>query len=437
MSRTVLLFVFSFMSFPAFAQNLTLEDCLRIAGEDNPRVRQSLLSLEDATMNLQQAKADYAVRLSADSSMEFDDKGESSGINADKRFRDGGRLSLSADADYGGTGGEGSVGLSYTRPLWGDGNIADRHKLIRHELLYREAEQTHVALLRDTRLRVVVAWYRYIRENAALRIRELRIRRAERNLELAEEKQNPVDIADAKISLTEARLAMIRAESGLESARDELTELLGRRPGSLDFSSDYTYRDTLPVLAEDIGRALSEHENIRLLELQIERMNLNLIRARLGLRPDVSLSLSAGRGSEDGFDLAERENESVSVSMNWVLGRGAEKAEKVKAENAIKDRELDLKAARLAKRREIRDLHRRLNETNTAVRIEMNRIKLREEQVELYRWKWENGEAGMLEYLRSLDALENARVELVRLQTSHMENLARYRRAIAPQAEGP
>ena len=50
--------------------------------------------------------------------------------------------------------------------------------------------------------------------------------------------------------------------------------------------------------------------------------------------------------------------------------------------------------------------------------------------MDLYQDRWENGEIGILEYVRSQNELENAGTQLILQKTSHMELLAQYTFAV-------
>lgn len=67
-----------------------------------------------------------------------------------------------------------------------------------------------------------------------------------------------------------------------------------------------------------------------------------------------------------------------------------------------------------------------MEETLQLVRLQQQKLRVAERRSELYQDRWENGEIGILEHIRSQNELENSRILLITYQTNYMELLGEY-----------
>ncbi len=77
-------------------------------------------------------------------------------------------------------------------------------------------------------------------------------------------------------------------------------------------------------------------------------------------------------------------------------------------------------------RKNIESVAAQLVEAEKSVELGRQRVKVLERQLILYQDRWENGEINILEYVRSQNDLENAKVQLVTQQARYMELRAEY-----------
>jgi outer membrane protein TolC len=74
----------------------------------------------------------------------------------------------------------------------------------------------------------------------------------------------------------------------------------------------------------------------------------------------------------------------------------------------------------------LKQLHRQLREQRLSIDLQVDQVALREQQVELYKDRWNEGEIDILEVVRNENNLENSRVDLVNRKIRYMELLAEY-----------
>ena len=75
----------------------------------------------------------------------------------------------------------------------------------------------------------------------------------------------------------------------------------------------------------------------------------------------------------------------------------------------------------------LRSLGRRLKEAQESIILQEKKIEVAKKSVALFKDKWESGEIDILEYIRSQNDLENAKVNLINQKTAYMELMAEYR----------
>ena len=84
------------------------------------------------------------------------------------------------------------------------------------------------------------------------------------------------------------------------------------------------------------------------------------------------------------------------------------------------------------RRRDITSLASRVREAEITVRLQDERVAVLEQQLRLFQDRWENGEIGILEYVRSQNTLEDARVQALTQRLRYLELLAEYDFSVGP-----
>jgi len=172
-----------------------------------------------------------------------------------------------------------------------------------------------------------------------------------------------------------------------------------------------------------MARVLEDHELIlnALLDLDLSRKELRVARSKRF--PEVRAQVNVQNREEDGDRETETRGELV-VSWPWLDRR--DRAEYQQKLNNLESQQIALGQAQNDRRREVESLASRVREAEQNVILQEQRVEVLEQQLRLFQDRWENGEIGILEYVRSQNSLEDARVQYITQQLRYLELLAEY-----------
>ncbi|MEN9362483.1 MAG: hypothetical protein RL095_4018 [Verrucomicrobiota bacterium] len=404
--------------------------------QGNQDLRKRLLAWERSKERINIERAFFDLRLSLVSERAFDANQDSfrSGLVQQLPLGFSVAASGSTAHDKGG-GDDTSMSLTITKRILGGGTWEDSLKGI------DDAEIDALATLnelirakRQIRLEVRRSFYQLVRASQALGVQETRLAAARKNLEGARIRENPVDIATAQLEVPEREQAVLAAKRAILKAEDNLKLLIGKSPGeALAFDTRFEFRFDTVSPAQDLLVAQGRDElflNNGLKQKKLERSSRVAGRAVL---PSVDLYYRhtyADNGNHS-VNLDGQGDDSAGVALTWDIGSRANRARLAIAESDLEDARTDERVLVLEKGAELRELARRLEDARDGIRLQEERIKLAQFQVDLYRQRWEDGKADILEYIRAQNNLEQAKVDLISLRTSYMENLEQYNFASA------
>jgi len=321
--------------------------------------------------------------------------------------------------------------LDLSKTLLGGGSYAESMLPIRRAMI-QEARQANTLSLeqRELMLRVTQRYYAVVRNLLTLQLRMLQLERAKTNLEHAKVKEDPLDIATAELRVPESELDVLRAERAIQEGLLDLKETIGKPMAELMTVQTQLVYDVRNVNIEaDVQRALDSHERVlnARLATQLAEKERDVAKARGW--PELSVGVSVVEDEADERD----QNVTGEIRLEWPLGDREDRAAAREAERTVAQRQLEEFEARQQVRKDVRSVALRLEEAKRAVRLQENRVSVLERQFLLYQDRWENGEINILEYVRSQNDLENARVLLITQQTRYLELLAEYDFVTGPE----
>ena len=273
------------------------------------------------------------------------------------------------------------------------------------------------------------AFYDLIKDSKALSISERRLEISKRNLEMAIERDDPMDIVSAKVQVPNDELKVISSRFLARSALDRLKVLMGLPPNTpFKIETDFEFALSQPDSTNDIKYAQENSEDFLNLALTKIKLIRELEFRQEQILPSVSLSAAhfLTDDSERNINLRGDEETIIGVDLTWTIGNRREKAQRALAQNEIRQNDIDQRILYNDKFRTLRLLERSMLERSISIETKESEIKLNELRVELFKDRWESGKMGILEYLRSQNDLENSRIELNNLKTSYMSNLQSY-----------
>jgi outer membrane protein TolC len=316
-----------------------------------------------------------------------------------------------------------SVNLSKT--ILGGGTFLESRLPLEQAWMNQAQEANRLSLqVRELRLTVARRYYAVVRNLLTLRLRQLQLERARRNLEHAIAKEDPLDIATAELRIPESELDVNTTERLIRSSTLDLAETIGlpvTQP--LNVSTNLVYEVRPFSKEQDMLYALEHHETILNARLQLELDEMEAKVARTQNWPE--LRVEATYSEEDGRN-ETTSNTRGDVVLEWDWLDRTDRAQRRQRINDVERSKLALFEAEQTVTKTIENTAAQLQESELAVELRRERVKVLERQLILYQDRWENGEINILEYVRSQNDFENAKVQLVTQQASYMELRAEY-----------
>ncbi len=412
-------------------ETLSLSDSIRYAMQNAPGLEQQRLTLSNRVDAVVRARSvfDPVFRVSREWRDE-DDPGRGS-AQIQQTLPADIRATLSARYEEEDGAGFSRYALDLSKTLLGGGSYAESMLPIRRALI-QEARQANTLSLeqRELMLRVTQQYYAVVRNKLTLQLRLLQLDRAKTNLEHARVKEDPLDIATAELRVPESELDVLRAERAIQEGLLDLKETIGKPIANLMAVQTQLVYDVRNVNVEaDVQRALDTHERVlnARLSTQLAERERDVAKARGW--PELSVGVSVVEDEADERD----QNVTGEITLEWPLGDREDRAAAREAERTVTTRKLEEYEARQAVHKDVRSVALRVEDAKRAVRLQEDRVRLLERQFLLYQNRWENGEINILEYVRSQNDLENARVLLITQQTRYLELLAEYDFVTGPE----
>lgn len=413
-------------------QAMSVEDCVKYAFKNSPELKKLDLAHSDRKYDTIIARAAFDLGLSFTSTRDDEDRENSHRATLSQDIPGGFNLSATgrfSNDDIANTQ-QSDLSVTLSKVLLGGGTLEEDLQGIRDGLVDELIALNNISReKRNIRFRVTRQFYRIIRNKQGLEIEKRRLERAKKNLEHAKERDKPLDIATAEIEIPENELNLISASRRIESEFDALKVLIGMSPDrKMAIKEDFEYKTMAIELKDDLYFAEHNEETFINNALSKEKTERDVRVARSKTNVDLSLDFTHtidSKGTQNA-NLEGRSDNIVALNLSFDLGQRADKARLAKSQNDLEENSVDRYILRQNKMRTLRDLSRNIEETEKAVVIQEQRIKLSERQLELFKDRWENGDIDILEYIRSQNSLEDAKVRLINLKTTYMELLSEY-----------
>ncbi len=318
-----------------------------------------------------------------------------------------------------------SYSLQLSKTLLGGGTLRES-LLSLDSARIQEARELNRLSLEQRRLMLTVTrqYFEVVRSQQTLRLRQLQLERARVNLEHALVREDPLDIATAELRIPESELDVLTAGRAIQIGLLNLKNEIG-------FPLEQTLRlqGDVPFAVRDLDeeadllRILEEHELIlnAMLDLELSRKELQVARSKRF--PEVRAQVNYQNRDEDDGRESETRGELV---VTWPWRDRRDRAEFLQKQNTLESLEIALEQSRNDRRREVESLGSRVREAALSVTLQERRVAVLEQQLLLFQDRWENGEIGILEYVRSQNNLEDARVQFITQQLRYLDLLAEY-----------
>jgi len=410
---------------------MTLEGCTVYALRHSRELAQLRLALENQELTTRIERGKYIPNLSVSGEVKPDDDENTANASLRQELPAGITTTISGgvtDNTGDNENDNASLSIRVSKQLLGAGSWRESMLDIDNSLLSEIINRNRLHRYeRELVYGVKRSFYSLIQNYQTLRINEMRLERAKKNLEHAIERQRPLDIETARIEVPESEAGVLRAKRQIQSSLDSLKELIGMDvAGELEVDTTFTFAVRDLQLESDLDFSLQNHEDILNAELQRRQRENEYPVQRMRQWPTLTLSAATEQEGDEGMNLAGDPEMTLGVGLAWDLGGRTERLKTRRLAKQIASEEIGIEDLKQAKVKSLRDLARRISETQRLVELQEVKIKVADRRSELYADRWQNGDIDILEYIRSQNDLENSRIQLINLQTTYMDLLGEY-----------
>ncbi|RZW18010.1 MAG: TolC family protein [Desulfobulbaceae bacterium] len=290
------------------------------------------------------------------------------------------------------------------------------------------AEEANLARqLQDVVFQVKEAYYNVLEKMRLIDVAKQSVGSFEQHLERAKVYykagvRTKIDVINAEVELSGARLSLLRAEYNLKLARVGLEQVLGYKPngGKYVLESDQVELDNVldsmpPVpasLENSISEALEERSDIHQLKSIVEASEADIKSSRGNYWP--ALIADAKVNDYDTTLSLYKDYWEVGVGLRWELFSGFEtKGEVAEATGRYRENMAKLQDLELVVVSEVTDSFLKTEENRESVEIALQTLALAKENVQLAEKRYESGAYDVIEFNDAQLSLTKTQSELV------------------------
>lgn len=247
-----------------------------------------------------------------------------------------------------------------------------------------------------------------------------------------------IDVTNAQVNLSNARLDLLRAESNLKAARVELEKVMGIRPNQGNYalvSQDGPLKQlaaSKPAMSYSLdlllATAFGHRADMRQVNLLVKASESDVIQARSGYFP----SIGATAGYDDyETDLTPLQDQwQVGVGLSWKLFSGFQtRGEMVEARARFRELQAAFRDLELAITQEVTDSFLRADENRKGVDLADEVLGLARENLALAEGRYKAGLNDMIEFNDAQLGFTRAQSNLVTTYYAYLTALARIEHA--------
>lgn len=396
---------------PSMDHPLSLQECVRIAVEQNPSAAAALHSGRSALARIGSSKAAYYPTLDLAGSLQRS-YAESQGGTGRKGLLFTAATSTSTDA---------SLSAQYT--LWDSG--ARKAAVGEASASYQSSDAQYLATAQDLALSVQTAYFNLQGAQWALQVSRDTLKQADFHLDLAQARNDVglaprSDVLKAATAQADARLQVIQAESLVATTRSNLCVLMGLA-ADLPLQILEAPRDAvLPALPEWMPaweRAKAVLPELRASAQSTESFRFGYLSAKAAYLPTVDLSGNAGLF--DTGNWPDRQEWSAGVVIRIPIFTGfARKYQIIQARESWESAKLNYQTALLSAESKAYSARIALNEAIQSVGAAKAYLASAQENSDVAEGQYQNGLGSMLDVVDAATALSSAKLRLIQARLS-------------------
>ena len=371
---------------------LTLQDCLSLARENNPKLIRAKTAIEQSRLSVTSAYSSYYPSLNLSV--------------PNLNLSDGEARSYSA-----------SIGVGYT--LYQGGSI--RAGVRSAKARVKIAEENYHLGENEVILAVKEAFFRILQNQERIALAEDVVKRRKEDLVLiklrydAGRESSPA-VKEAEASLLQAEYDKKQAEEELTLAQIELNLLLGR-PRRTEVTIKYEDEDTrFPSLDRLIEEAKTQRPDIRSQRINTDVLEAEVTQAKSSYFPKISLSSSWGyawRSDEPFLDQRGDWSAGISFSLPTIFDGFSRKAKVKKAVLSLKEQDVRVRELEQQIEEEIEQAYSRWELAEKVIEVNDKTLQAAREMYQLTKLQYEQG-------LTSYFFLQQKESDLSRAENSYV-----------------
>ena len=236
-----------------------------------------------------------------------------------------------------------------------------------------------------------------------------------------------VDVLRTEVEVSDAQQALTKAEVSYDTKMARLKNYMNvDRDTILDLVSGVSIKDTDKTFDDYIKTASDNRPELKTDALKIKMAELSLENAKAGYKPTVGISAGVSRsdmltngGNSNGFDF------SGGVSVNWnVFDSGVTKAQIAEKQSALTSAKLNLQNDMQTVDLDVRTAYLNTSEARSRFASTEAAVKKAEEDYNIAKVKYTAGEGLLLDIIDAQTALSNARLNYYGAQYDYARNKA-------------
>jgi len=395
---------------------LKLDEAIRIALVNSPRIQQVLSQLDIAREEVEIAAAPKRLFVNIRAGVERIQPAQTPSVQATLSGIEG---DFQTNPSFAYNSLEGTIILKKT--IFDGGLVAAQiaasrfgakstqyEALFDWRMLYLEIETAYIDVLR--------AQEQIENAKASLELARMNLTTAEKRFAVGQVPRG--DIVFAQVPLAQAELELQRSQFARQSAVERLLQLMGLpQDTKIELSPLPPASDFKQSLEEDIASAFERRYDLKAVESEVSRSELALKAARKEDDPRIAVGASINPAGFDGQQLAPG-GYRVGVQLEWPLLSGNVVAHQIKAAQAeLEMRGATLEVKRQEIEREVREAHREVLLAEIARDSSSLQVEQARESLRIAQGQYRAGLAGFT-------VVNEQQRELVRTQGQH--TIARY-----------
>ena len=404
---------------------LTLSDCIRIALQANPAGRSAAAGLQGAKEAVGEALAPYYPELGLQTA--YHRFQSHAFLPSWVQIPPGAPTVLGPTDDW-------QAGLRARYTLYDFGER--QAQLLVAKARYGLAQEEQVRIRQDISLSVYYGFYGLTSALEAREVAQQNLDRSRDHLRLTQAKKEAgavpkADVLRAQVEVSNAQLALIRAENLIRLARGNLNLSLGR---PVEKPVEVTPSAQSPTPPEQLGLSLSLDQAVQsrpelrsaLRKIEVSQSNIQAAKSAYGPR----LRAEGGFGWRDSDFLPQDEEWSVGVTLEWPLFTGfARKHRLARAKSDLSKEEAEAERLKLAVRQEVWNAFSRVTEAYQTLETTQTLVVEALESHRLSRERYEAGAGTITELLDAQTALARSQASRVEAGWDYQIALAQFKRA--------